>query len=145
MAKHLELSESSLHRLRKLDFYGFHQTWDVPNDISSSTQLLLGQNPPLLQDKNIFLEHVQAFYMPKCEVKLKGEWSTFGTSAETRGTVSLAMVKEEECSNLSLLSGVRKHTEEVMKNSPKQEESDLVSLPWGSFSSSRKGRGGGRR
>lgn len=55
------------------------------------------------------------------------------------------MVKEEECSNLSLLSGVRKHTEEVMKNSPKQEESDLVSLPRGSFSSSRKGRGGGGR
>lgn len=59
--------------------------------------------------------------------------------------MSLAMVKEEECSNLSLLSGVRKHTEEVMKNSPKQEESDLVSLPRGSFSSSRKGRGGGGR
>lgn len=40
---------------------------------------------------------------------LEGEQSTFGTSAETRRTVSLAMVKEEECSNLSLLFGVRKH------------------------------------
>lgn len=70
---------------------------------------------------------------------LKGEGSTFGTSAETRGTVSQVMVKEEECSNLSLLSGVRKHTEEVMKNSPKQKESDLVSLPWGRFCSLRRG------
>lgn len=68
---------------------------------------------------------------------LKGERSTFGTSAETRGTVSLAMVKKEECSDLSLLSGVRKHTE-VMKNSPKQEESDLVSLPWGRLSGTRE-------
>lgn len=59
---------------------------------------------------------------------LKGEGSTFGTSAETGGTVSLAMVNEEECSNLSLFSGVRKHTE-VTKNSPKQEESGLVSIP----------------
>lgn len=40
---------------------------------------------------------------------LEGEQSTFGTSAETRRTVSLAMVKEEECRNLSLLFGVRKH------------------------------------
>lgn len=39
----------------------------------------------------------------------EGEQSTFGTSAETRRTVSLAMVKEQECSNLSLLFGVRKH------------------------------------
>ena len=59
---------------------------------------------------------------------LKGEQSTFDTSAETGGTVSLAMAREEECSDLSLLSRVRKHTEAVMKNSPKQEESDLVSL-----------------
>lgn len=73
---------------------------------------------------------------------LKGEQSTFGTSAETRGAVSLAMVKEEECSDLSCLSGVRKHTEEVMKNSPKQEESDLVSLPRGCLSCSREGRKG---
>lgn len=49
------------------------------------------------------------------------------------------MVREKECSNLSLLSEVRKQTEEVMKNSPKQEESDLVSLPWGCLSSSREG------
>lgn len=37
------------------------------------------------------------------------EQSTFGTSAGMRRTVSLAGVKEEECSNLSLLFGVRKH------------------------------------
>lgn len=47
------------------------------------------------------------------------------------------MVREKERSNLSLLSEVRKHTE-VMKNSPKQEESDLVSLPWGCLSSLRE-------
>lgn len=78
---------------------------------------------------NISLESVQAFYLPKLELMLKGKGSSFGTSAETRGTVFQPMVKEEECSNLSLLSGVGKHTEEVMKNSPKQKESDLVSLP----------------
>lgn len=63
----------------------------------------------LFQDKNIFLDYVQALHLPKFEVMLEGEQSTFGTSAETRRTVSLAMVKEEECSNLSLLFGVRKH------------------------------------
>lgn len=133
MAKHLELSESPLQKLRKLwvskSFIkpemsqttfqaqiNYIQGWEVGGEeITFSRQKQFpGKRPST------------AF--AKFEVMLKGEWSTFGTSAETRGTVSLAMVKEEECSDLSLLSGVRKHTE-VMKNSPKQEESDLVSLP----------------
>lgn len=107
-AKHLELSESSLEKLRKLrnskTFSNMFQT-----TLQAQINYFSDKTKTLLQDKNIFLDYVQALHLPKFEVMPEGEQSTFGTSAETRRTVSLAMVKEEECSNLSLLFGVRKH------------------------------------
>lgn len=130
MAKHLELNESSLQKLRKR---WISTSFIKPEMFQTTFQALinyfLDKKPHFLKKKTFSWKMSKLCIWPKFEVMLKGDQSTFGTSAETRGTVSLAMVKEEECSNVSLLSGVRKHTEEVMKNSPKQEESYLVSLP----------------
>lgn len=94
---------------KTLEFWEFQQY--ISNNISSSNKLLFRQSKTktLLWDKNIFLDYVQALHLPKFKVMPEGEQSTFGTSAETRRTMSLAIVKEEECSNLSLLFGVRKH------------------------------------
>lgn len=111
-------------------------------NISSSSKLLSGHT----QKKAIFKTKTFSWKVSKhcfCQI-----WSYARGRTEYlwhicwnwRNCVS-GMVREEECSNLSLLSGVRKHTEEVMKNSPKQEESDLVSLPWGLLSSLREGEG----
>lgn len=140
MAKHLELGESSLQKLRRLRIpKSFIKPEMFQTTFQAQINYFLDKRNATFSRQKHFPGKYPSVAFAKFEVMLKGERSTFGTSAETRGTVSLAMVKEEECSNLSLLSGVRKHAEEVMKNSPKQEKGDLVSIPWGRLSSSREG------
>lgn len=143
MWKHLEFGECSLQKLRKLDFQEFCQTWDVSN---KTFQAQVNYFLDTHTKKVIFKTKTFSWKVSKhcfCQIRSYARGRTeylWHICWNWRNCVS-GMVREEECSNLSLLSGVRKHTEEVMKNSPKQEESDLVSLPWGLLSSLREGEG----
>lgn len=147
MAKHLEISKSSHQKWRNLWFFKicikpemFQPTFqaqvnyfmDKPlhTHTFSTQKHFPGKRPSFVfarirsytRGRREYLWHV-CWNWRNC-ISGYGEWG---------GNVA---------SNLSLLSGVKKHTE-VMKNSPKQEESDLVSIPWGRLNSSREG--GGKR